>query len=120
MQPQRRLPIDPDFIALQAQVARINKRLGITVNSGATAAKRFRIAVKVLGLSLANIPVQFDVVWSTPLLTDSYNVDVACSALLGMPTVTVSNQTKDGCTITFTPTLVVTNATVIALAVAPL
>lgn len=120
MQPNRRLPVDPDFIALRAQVERINRRLGITVNAGATAAKRFRIAVKVLGLSLANVAAQFDVQWSSPLATSTYNVDVACSALLGMPTVTVTNQTTTGCTITFTPTLVVTNATVVALAVSPL
>jgi hypothetical protein len=104
-------------------VTRLERKLGITnaaVEGSVTlAAKRFRIAVKVLGLSLAGVPVVFDVQWSSPMPTAVYNVDVACSALLGMPTVVVTNQTKSGCTITFTPSAVVTNATVIALGISP-
>lgn len=116
---------DPEFERLRQQVQAINRRLGIVAADTSAAspvltAKRFRIACKTLGLTLAGVTVNFDAVWSSPMPSDVYNVDVACSALLGMPTVTVSNQTKNGCTVSFVTPLIATNAVVIAFGVSPL
>ena len=125
VQPGRATPFvsSADYFSLLARVARLEKRLWITstqaMAGSVLAAKRFRIATKVLGLSLAGIQVSFEVTWSSPMPSAVYNVDVACSALLGMPTVVVTNQTAAGCTIAFTPSLAVTNATVIALGISP-
>lgn len=120
---------NPEFRRLQVAVDRIQARLGIvdrratdaqtaSAMAAASTDKRFRIAVKNVGLSLIGV-VNVDLVWSSPLPSATYKVDVNCSALIGMPTVTVTNQTAAGCTISFSPGLAVTNATVIALAIAP-
>jgi hypothetical protein len=124
VQPGRATPFDNTvrYRALEQRVAVLERKLGVTARTAATgtlAAKRFRIAVKVLGVSLAGIPVQIELKWSAPMPTDVYNVDVACSGLTGMPTVAVTNQTKEGCTVTFTPSVVVTSSTVMALGISP-
>lgn len=120
---------NPAFRVLQAQLDQVRRKMGListgqtklaaVVNDQATAAdKRFRIAVKTIGLSLVGaVTVEF--VWSSPLPSATYKVDVNCSALMGMPTVTVVSQTATGCTVSFVPGLLATNAVVIALAVAP-
>lgn len=117
-----RLSANPEFVALQNQVRQIQQKLSATSRVANTAAptqaaKRFRIACKTLGITLAGAAVSFDVVWSAPMPTDVYNVDVACSALLGMPVVTVSALTKTGCTVAFVTPLLATNAVVIVLGV---
>jgi predicted TIM-barrel enzyme len=120
---------NPEWRAMVTRVELLERRLramGVATTAyqnsnnqaAATAAKRFRIAVKNVGLSLVGT-VTVDITWSSPLPSAVYNVDVACSALLGMPTVTVTNQTAAGCTISFVPGLLATNATLVALAVAP-
>lgn len=116
---------NPQFRVLQVAVQQIRTRLGITDRAAAAATtaasgadKRFRIAVKTVGLSLLT-PVSVDMVWSTPLPSATYKVDVNCSALVGMPVVTIANQSAAGCTVTFTPSVIATNAVVIALAIAP-
>jgi hypothetical protein len=112
-----------EYEALQARLSRIERRLGITSKVATTgitlAAKRFRVAVKVLGKVKAGDSVALDVVWSAPMPSDVYNVDVACSALRGIPSVAVSAQTAEGCTISFTAPSVADDATVIALGISP-
>lgn len=110
-----------DIENLQAQIRQLQVKTTRTValvnGVPVAAAKRFRIATKTLGLTLAGVTVTFDVVWSSPMPTAVYNVDVACSALLGMPTVTISAQTTAGCTVSFVTPLIATNAVVIVLGV---
>lgn len=116
---------NPLWRALVARVGQIEKRLGITTNAvntnavmTANTAKRFRIAVRSVTLSLLT-PVDVTVQWSTPMPSAVYNMDVSCTAMLGMPTVTVVSQDATGATIRFTPTLAVAGATVVVLAVSP-
>ena len=83
--------------------------------------KRFRIAVFVTPLTVLGGPVAQAVKWSTPMPSATYSVDAACS---GMPssnwTYVISNQTAEGCTVTFSaPVLLAAGTVVMVLAVAP-
>lgn len=116
---------NPMWRTLVQRVGQIERRLGITntatiVNTQMTAntAKRFRISIRTVTLSLLT-PVDVTVQWSTPMPSATYNMDVSCTAMLGMPTVTVVSQDANGATIRFTPTLAAVGATVMVLAVAP-
>lgn len=123
-----RLGNNPEFQALRAQVAMINRRLGIqqtvtnaVVADGAQPAKRFRIGVFITGgLISGGGTVTGTVTWSSPMPSDVYNVDVACSAVTGQLTSTVTSQTATGCTVSFVaPLTILGGATCIVLGVAP-
>lgn len=127
MQPDRRLPLDRDFVALERRVNRLERKLGLvggvpggTVAVG-TVAKRFRIAVFVTPLVVLGGQVSAAIKWSTPMPSDVYNVDAACSAMNTSGMVpTVTNQTKDGCTVSFVaPFVLAAGTVVVVLGVSP-
>lgn len=123
---------DDQLSAIRAQAAAADARAAealATAQSGAaTAAKRFRIGVATIGLTLLGAQVSVAITWSTPMtdstgaLVDSYNVDAACSAMPGLALVpTLTNQTSAGVTVTFTAPVVLAAGTVIVvLGVAPM
>lgn len=121
-----RLGNNPEFMALRNQVNMILKRLGlqqVQVNvQGTQVAKRFRLAAfQTSSLISLGGTVTGTVVWSTPMPSEVYNVDVAV-ALNNMtsPIATISNQTAAGCTVSFTaPVAIALGVTVVVLGVAP-
>lgn len=117
---------NPEWNALNTRIAALEKRLGVNTTQTAqvsaglkTTPKRFRIAVAQVKLNKATEPAVLDVVWSSPLPSATYNVDVSCTAALHIGTPLVTNQTAEGCTITLDPTSVATGAVVVVLAIAP-
>lgn len=104
--------------ALSKKISRVN----ITATSAQTmsvqSAKRFRIGAFQTIALLSN--VTGTVKWSTPMPSADYKVDAACPALANMPAYTVTNQTAEGCTVTFTsPSLLAVGTIVIVLGVSP-
>lgn len=116
---------NPAWRALMTRVGQIERRLGITTKDTivqqqmtAQTAKRFRICIRSVTLSLLT-PIDVTVTWTTPMPSASYNMDISCSALVGMPAVTIVSQDANGAVIRFTPTLAAVGAFVVVLAVAP-
>lgn len=116
---------NPVWRALLTRVMAIEQRLGITQQSAASnaqmtaaSAKRFRICIRSVSLSLLT-PIDVTVTWTSPMPTASYNMDISCSAMVGMPAVTVLSQDANGAVIRFTPTLAALGAYLVVLAVSP-
>lgn len=101
------------------RLARVNKTA--TSASSMLAAKRFRVAVFATPLTLLGSPVSQTVRWSTPMPSDVYNVDAACSGVPAQAwSYTVSEQDANGCKVTFSaPVLLAAGTIVVVLAVAP-
>jgi uncharacterized membrane protein len=114
-----------DIPAYQSLLRRIERLESRTTQTGAVAStasqKRFRIAATQTAILLgAGASTSVSVVWSTPMPTDTYKVDVAVSALLGQPVsnIQVTSQTAAGCTVSFTvPALLALGTAVTLLAV---
>ena len=129
----------PAFLALRNRVEMLERRAGAALSAATIAsaaasaagttssAKRFRIGVVAIPLTLLGGTVVAAVKWSTPITdnrgvpVDSYNVDASCSA---MPTTalipTISGQSSTGVTVTFTaPVLLAANTIVVVLGIAP-
>lgn len=107
--------------SMSTRMAALNRETAAVSVMTLQTSKRFRIAVFVTPLTVLGSPVAQTVKWSTPMPSAAYNVDAACS---GMPssnwTYVVSNQTAEGCTITFTaPVLLAAGTVVMVLAVSP-
>lgn len=125
------------FIALRNRVEMLERRAAaalslaaaantVAVAGATTSAKRFRIGVVSIPLTLLGGTVVASVKWSTPITdnrgvpVDSYNIDASCSA---MPTTalvpTISGQSSVGVTVTFTaPVLLAANTIVVILGIA--
>lgn len=129
---------NPAFQALKNRVEMLERRASVALstanaaNSAATAgvttsAKRFRIGVVSIPLTLLGAQVQASVKWSTPItdnrgqLVDTYNVDASCTAFPNTPLVpTVTSQTSAGVTVTFTaPVLLAAGTILVVLGIAP-
>lgn len=117
---------NPEWSALNARLKVIEKRLGINTQATATSVnalkstpKRFRVAVAQIKVVKLNEPTSFDVQWSSPLPSATYNVDVSSSAVLSVGQATVTNQTPEGCTISLQPSSVTVGAIIVVLAIAP-
>lgn len=116
---------NPEFRRLQLSMQRLEAQLlaekaranALAISTNA-ADKRFRIGVRTVTLSILG-STNVDFVWSSPLPSATYKVDVDCSALVGMPAVTITNQTATGCRVSFAAGLLSASVTVVALAIAP-
>lgn len=105
---------------LKSQIKAIRTKQATTSTMVTEQAKRFRVGIFVTPLTILGGQVQGSVVWSTPMPSESYKVDAACSAMSTMPSYTITNQTQTGCTVTFTaPLLLAAGTVVIVLAVSP-
>lgn len=98
---------NPTFQSLQRRVEMletqvINSRNLALAAADRTPVKRFRIAVFTTALVLGGGLVTANLTWSSPMASEVYNVDVGCSGILGGITATISNQTAEGCTVSFT------------------
>lgn len=127
----------PAFMALRNRVDMLERRASTALRTAtqagaaaaagsATNAKRFRIGIFTVPLTLLGAQVSGTVKWSTPITNaagtpvDVYNVDAACSAM-GTPLVpSFSAQTSAGVTVTFTaPLLLAAGTIVVVLGIAP-
>lgn len=124
-----RLGNNPEFQALKAQMDAISRRLGLqqdVTRAVSVAAddptRRFRVGVFLVPAQVEiGTPIVSDVAWSSPMPSDTYKVDLACSAP-GMkgPAVTVTRKADYGCTVSFVAPVVVPAGTVcVAIAIAP-
>lgn len=132
------LPQNQAFIALRNRVEMLERRISTALTTAnqasstatasvVTSAKRFRIGVVSVPLTLLGGQVSASVKWSTPItnargqLVDDYNVDASCAAFSGISLVpTLSNQTSAGVTVTFTaPVLLAAGTIVVVLGIAP-
>jgi len=83
-------------------------------------AKRFRIAVFVTPLTILGAQVTGSVKWSSPMPSATYKVDAGMSIQGTALTYSITNQTADGCTVTFTaPILLAAGTIVVVLAISP-
>jgi hypothetical protein len=107
---------------------RATQRAQAVANAGIqTSAKRFRIGIFSVPLTLLGAQVTGSVTWSSPITnaagneTDRYSVDASCSAFQGMAVNPVfSNQTSTGVTVSFVaPITLAVGTMVVVLAVAP-
>lgn len=104
--------------AISKKLTRVNATATSAQTMGVQSAKRFRIGSFQTIALLSN--VTGTVKWSTPMPSASYNVDATCPALATMPGYTVTNQTAEGCTVTFTsPSLLAVGTVVVVLGVSP-
>lgn len=118
--------------SLKARIDALDKvatrAMSTATNSTVTSAKRFRIAIVSIPLTLLGSSVSASVKWSTPItdqtgtLVDQYNVDASCSAMPTTPlNFTITNQTSEGVTVTFqAPVLLAANTMIVVLGIAPL
>ena len=131
------LGANPAFLALRNRVDMLERRAadalraanaaGAVASAGVTtSAKRFRIGIFTVPLTLLGAPVQGTVKWSTPITNaagvpvDNYNVDAACSAMGTSLVPTISAQSSAGVTVSFTaPILLAAGTVVIVLGIAP-
>ena len=115
----RVLTTDPAWLALVNRVSLLEGRL--SAQAFTMSAKRFRLGSFALVAAVgAGSSASGSVTWTSPMTTDDYKVDVTVSALAGAPVgnISVSAQTVNGCTVTFTvPSLVALGATVVVLAI---
>jgi hypothetical protein len=83
-------------------------------------AKRFRVAVFTTPLTVLGSPVTKAVKWSSPMPSSTYKVDAGCSIDNTALSYTITNQTAEGCTVTFNaPVLLAAGTVVIVLAISP-
>lgn len=117
-----------ELARLRARIAALSSRLSRTNSLAVSAdtmaqqsAKRFRIGVASVPLTLLGSPITVTYKWSEPLPTDSYRVDASCSAMPGTQwPYTITNQTAAGCTVTFSaPILIAAGSIVVVIAVSP-
>jgi len=133
------LTSQPAFMALKNRVDMLERRASQALSTAAiaaasaaasgttTSAKRFRIGVFTVPLTVLGAQVSGSVKWSTPItnqlgqLVDAYNVDAACSAMPNTALVpTLSAQTSAGVTVSFTaPVLLAAGTIVVVLGIAP-
>ncbi len=115
-----RTELQREIERLKSQIKAIRTKQSVTSTMVTQQAKRFRVGVFVTPLTILGGQVTGSVVWSTPMPTAEYNVDAACSAMSTMPSYTITNQTQNGCTVTFTaPLLLAAGTVVMVLAVSP-
>jgi len=131
------LSVNPAFTALRNRVDMLERRAAAAVQTAnqasavaaagvTTSAKRFRIGIFTVPLTVLGAQVQGTVKWSTPItnargqLVDDYNVDAACSAMGTSLIPTISAQTSAGVTVSFTaPVLLAAGTVVVVLGIAP-
>lgn len=122
---------DDSIRALKARIDALDKvatnAMSVAQRGTTTSAKRFRVGVVTIPLTLLGATVTATVKWSSPMtdqfgnVVDSYNVDASCSAIPTTPMAfSVSNQTSDGVTVTFqAPQLLAAGTVVMILGISP-